>query len=295
MLKKFLLYLEYEKRVSANTITAYQKDITDCFQFLQSTYQIDDPNQVKANYVRSWVVELMRGQKMTPRSVNRKISALKTYFKFLLREGTVVKNPMDGVLSPKTGKKLPHVIDKSDIESLLAMFDDATSFKDHRDKAVLSLLYGTGMRRAELMGLKDGDVDFEKNRLKVLGKGNKERLIPLGDKLLEILKCYINTKKATFEDTETDHLIVTDKGKKAYPRMIYNIVHQYLSLVSTSDKKSPHILRHSFATHLSDNGAELNSIKTLLGHANLSATQIYTHNSVEKLKKVYQQAHPKAK
>jgi len=295
MLKKFLLYLEYEKRLSANTIVAYQKDIADCFLFLESTYQISDPNLVKSNYVRSWVVDLMRTQKMTSRSVNRKISALKTYFKFLMREGTVQKNPMNGVLSPKTGKRLPHVIDKSDIQSLMTMFDDASSFKDHRDKVVLSLLYGTGMRRAELLGLKDKDIDFEKNRLKVLGKGNKERLIPLGSQLLEIIKSYIKSKRATFEDMETSHLIVTEKGKQAYPRMIYNIVHQYLSLVSTSDKKSPHILRHSFATHLSDNGAELNTIKTLLGHANLSATQIYTHNSVEKLKKVYQQAHPKAK
>lgn len=295
MLKKFLLYLEYEKRVSANTIIAYQKDIADCFHFLQSTYEVSDAKDVKANYVRSWVVDLMRTRKMTPRSVNRKISALKTYFKFLLRDGSISHNPMDGVLSPKTGKRLPHVIDKKDIQHLLSMFSDATSFKDIRDGAVIALLYGTGMRRAELLGLKDEDIDFGKNRLKVLGKGNKERLIPLGGQLLDIVSAYIECKRATFENTETNHLIVTDKGRAAYPRMIYNIVHQYLSLVSTSDKKSPHILRHSFATHLSDNGAELNSIKTLLGHANLSATQIYTHNSVEKLKKVYQQAHPKAK
>jgi len=295
MLKKFLLYLQYEKRVSANTIIAYQKDINDCFQFLQSTYQISDPKEVKSNYIRSWVVDLMRTHKMTARSVNRKISALKTYFKFLLREGTVLQNPMNGVLSPKVGKRLPHVIDKKDIQALLEMFQDPESFEDHRNKVVLALLYGTGMRRAELLGLDVSDIDFEKNQLKVLGKGNKERLIPIGIQLLEILKSYIDIRNHTFENTETTALIVTDKGKAAYPRMIYNIVNQYLSLVSTSDKKSPHILRHSFATHLSDNGAELNSIKTLLGHANLSATQIYTHNSVEKLKKVYQQAHPKAK
>jgi len=295
MLKKFLLYLQYEKRVSANTIIAYQKDIDDCFQFLQSTYQISDPKEVKSNYIRSWVVDLMRTHKMTARSVNRKISALKTYFKFLLREGIVQQNPMNGVLSPKVGKRLPHVIDKKDIQALLDMFKDPESFEDHRNKVVLALLYGTGMRRAELLGLQISDIDFEKNRLKVLGKGNKERLIPIGIQLLDILKSYIDIRNHTFENTETTALIVTDKGKAAYPRMIYNIVNQYLSLVSTSDKKSPHILRHSFATHLSDNGAELNSIKTLLGHANLSATQIYTHNSVEKLKKVYQQAHPKAK
>ena len=295
MLKKFLLYLQYEKRVSANTIVAYQKDINDCFSFLQSTYQISDPQEVKSNYIRSWVVDLMRTHQMTPRSVNRKISALKTYFKFLLREGSVQQNPMNGVISPKVGKRLPSVIDKKDIQALLAMFEDATSFQDQRNGTVLSLLYGTGMRRAELLGLQISDIDFDKGRLKVLGKGNKERLIPIGVQLLEILKSYIKVRNITFEDTETTHLILTDRGKAAYPRMIYNIVNQYLSLVSTSDKKSPHILRHSFATHLSDNGAELNSIKTLLGHANLSATQIYTHNSVEKLKKVYQQAHPKAK
>jgi len=202
---------------------------------------------------------------------------------------------MNGVLSPKVGKRLPNVIDKKDMQSLLAMFEDASSFQDHRDGIVIALLYGTGMRRAELLGLDVMDIDFDKSRLKVLGKGNKERLIPIGVQLLEILKSYIKVRNTIFEDSETTKLIVTDRGKAAYPRMIYNIVNKYLSLVSTSDKKSPHILRHSFATHLSDNGAELNSIKTLLGHANLSATQIYTHNSVEKLKKVYQQAHPKAK
>ena len=295
MLKKFLLYLQYEKRLSANTIVAYQKDILDCLGFLQSTYQITDPQEVKSNYVRSWVVELMRVHRLSPRSVNRKISALKTYFKFLLREGTIDHNPMTGVLAPKLGKRLPHVIDKKDIQALLAMFEDAQSFEEHRNRLVLAMLYGTGMRRAELLHLKDSDIDFEKGRLKVLGKGNKERLIPIGSQLLDIIKAYKIARDDQFEGIATEALIVTDRGKKAYPRMIYNIVNQYLSLVSTSDKKSPHILRHSFATHLSDNGAELNSIKTLLGHANLSATQIYTHNSVEKLKKVYQQAHPKAK
>ena len=168
MLKKFLLYLEYEKRVSANTIVAYQKDISDCFSFLQSTYQISDPQEVKSNYVRSWVVDLMRTHQMTPRSVNRKISALKTYFKFLLREGSVQKNPMNGVLSPKVGKRLPNVIDKKDIETLLTMFEDASSFEDHRNRSVLALLYGTGMRRAELLGLEITDIDFEKSCMDVL-------------------------------------------------------------------------------------------------------------------------------
>ena len=188
MLKKFLLYLEYEKRVSANTIVAYQKDISDCFSFLQSTYQISDPQEVKSNYVRSWVVDLMRTHQMTPRSVNRKISALKTYFKFLLREGSVQKNPMNGVLSPKVGKRLPNVIDKKDIETLLTMFEDASSFEDHRNRSVLALLYGTGMRRAELLGLEITDIDFEKSQLKVLGKGNKTRFGQISEDLFERLK-----------------------------------------------------------------------------------------------------------
>lgn len=294
MLKQFLLYLEYEKRLSVHTIQAYTNDIEGCLSYIAHTYDITDPAEIKANYVRSWVVDLMRRQNISPRSVNRKISALKTYFKFLRREGYVQTNPMQGVLSPKTGKRLPHVIDQKELDQLLHLFEDANTFPDKRDGLVIALLYGTGMRRAELLGLSMKDIDFDKGRIKVTGKGNKQRLIPIGPNLTNRLKDYFSIRNETFEQTSTDRLIVTNKGKAAYPRMIYNIVHRYLSVVSTSDKRSPHILRHSFATHLSDNGAELNSVKTLLGHANLSATQIYTHSSIEKLKKAYQQAHPKA-
>lgn len=294
MLKKFLLYLEYEKRLSVHTIQAYTNDIEGCLKYISTTFDITNPSDIKASFVRSWVVDLMRTQKISPRSVNRKISALKTYFKFLRREGDIQNNPMAGVLSPKMGKRLPQVIEQREIDQLLDLFEDAIDFSDKRDGVVIALLYGTGMRRAELLGLSIEDVDQDKSQLKVTGKGNKQRLIPIGPKLLTRVKHYIKERETVFPDRETRKLIVTNRGKAAYPRMIYNIVHSYLSLVSTSDKRSPHVLRHSFATHLSDNGAELNSVKTLLGHANLSATQIYTHSSIEKLKKAYKQAHPKA-
>ncbi|MBT8218286.1 MAG: tyrosine-type recombinase/integrase [Bacteroidia bacterium] len=293
MLRQFFLFLEFEKRLSANTVVAYKRDIEDCIEFLQSNYEIIAISEATAPILRSWVVDMMRSGKYSSRSVNRKISALKTYFKFLLREGRIRSNPMDGVLSPKMGKRLPHVIDKQVMKELLTSFEGSNDFPTVRDHIVIALLYSTGMRRAELLLLKEDDIDFHLSKLKVMGKGSKERFIPIGPQISRLLKFYIKLKTESFKDSEK-YLIATNSGKRAYPKLIYNIVNKSLSTVSASDKRSPHILRHSFATHLSDNGAELNNIKELLGHANLSATQIYTHNSIEKLKKVYQQAHPKA-
>lgn len=295
MLKQFFLFLEYEKRLSPNTIIAYKKDIEDCSDYLQTHYELSSLQKASSSFLRSWVVSMMRSGNYSSRSVNRKISSLKTYFKFLLRESQIDKNPMDGVLSPRMGKRLPNVIDKKDLQRLLKSFDGLVDFPSQRDKTVITILYATGMRRAELLQLKKENINFAQSKIKVIGKGNKERFIPIGPELSNQIQSYLELKTKTFSDKADDQIIVTNFGKAAYPKLIYNIVNQYLSTVSSSDKRSPHILRHSFATHLSDNGAELNNIKELLGHANLSATQIYTHNSIEKLKKVYQQAHPKAK
>lgn len=196
------------------------------------------------------------------------------------------------IVAPKVGKRVPAVVRATELERLFAQIDFADDFPGWRDRLVLELLYATGMRRSELIHLKTTDIDMEKRQLTVLGKGNKERIIPFGYQLKQSIACYIGKKTKEFSDTQVPNLILTNKGKPLYPKMVYNLVNQYLTMVTTVEKKSPHVLRHSFATHLSDNGADINAIKALLGHANLSATQIYTHSSVEKLKKIYRQAHP---
>jgi integrase/recombinase XerC len=228
------------------------------------------------------------------KSINRKISSLRSFYKFLQREGLVDKNPMAQVQAPKIPKRLPVIVEEAKLNTLLddeALF--SSGFEGLRDRVVLELLYGTGIRLAELLGLKNSDIDDYNQQIKVLGKRNKERIIPLAKPLYALLKVYIDQKNE-LGFTSTDKLIVTDKGTAAYPQLIYRLVKQALGEVSTQDKKSPHILRHSFATALLNKGAELTAIKELLGHANLSATQVYTHNSIEKLKSIYKQAHPKA-
>jgi len=231
----------------------------------------------------------------TARSVNRKIATLRKYFKFLLRDGLISNNPASKIQSPKTIKHLPVVVED---EKLSAMLNDTEVFTNDfagtRDKLILEMLFGTGIRLAELVGLKDTDIDFYNGTIKVLGKRNKERIIPINQELKFLLQKYAELKKSENFHNNSLTLIVTNKGMEAYPKFIYLIVQKYLSHISTQDKKSPHVLRHTFATSLLNRGADLNAIKELLGHANLSATQVYTHNSVERLKSIYKQAHPKA-
>jgi len=290
----FLRYLEFEKRFSSNTLIAYQSDLDQFFSFLSNTYQIHEEEAIRHTHIRSWIVSLIQEQ-ISTRSINRKLSSLKTFFRFLQKRDGLKHNPMLKVQAPKVGKRLPVFVQKDKMELLFERVDFGQDYEGARDHAILEMLYSTGMRRAELIGLEIKDINFSQNQLLVTGKGNKERLVPFGDRLRQTLSAYIGLRNNAFPDVVTKALFLTSKGRPLYPKFVYNLVRRILSQVTTAEQRSPHVLRHSFATHLSDNGADLNAIKALLGHASLAATQIYTHNSVEKLKKVYQQAHPKAK
>ncbi len=293
-LERFIQYIKYEKRYSPHTVAAYHSDLEQFFKFLNHSEQTTTlPSEITYQDIRNWMVHLMSD--VTARSVNRKIATLRKYFKFLLREGLITNNPTSKIQSPKSLKHLPIVVED---EKLNAMLNDtdvfSNDFEGLRDKLVIETLFGTGIRLAELIGLKEQDVNIYEGTIKVLGKRNKERIVPINHELKLLLEKYLHLKKNQNFDNISLTLIVTNKGAVAYPKFIYLIVHKYLSYISTQNKKSPHVLRHTFATSLLNRGADLNAIKELLGHANLSATQVYTHNSVERLKSIYKQAHPKA-
>ncbi len=293
-LERYINYLTFEKRYSPHTITAYKADILQFLNFLESL-QISLP-EVKHFQVRSWMINLLENNN-TAKSINRKISVIKGYFKFLLTEGKLTSNPTALLVTPKISKKLPVYINEEKIDSLLiqnSLDDDIPYFVKLRNELIIEILFCTGIRLAELLNLKDEDIDSYQNTIKVLGKRNKERVIPISKSLLGLINRYLLHKTTKGFNNNSKFLIVTDKGNQAYAKMIYRIVHQQLSKISSHEKRSPHILRHSFATSLLNNGADINAIKELLGHANLSATQIYAHNSIEKLKSIYKQAHPKA-
>ncbi len=288
---QFIRYLQTEKRSSRHTLLAYQKDIETFCDFLRDQYALDNPQQADTEMVRSWIADLM-DKKLSPTSINRKISSLKAYYKFLLFNGMVSKNPTQNIHSLKKGKPLPVYIDESKMYTLLYHLVPGDDFAGIRDRMVILLLYATGIRLSELIGLKTTDISFHENRLKVTGKRNKERIIPFTKEMADEMKRYLSAKEKALPYTE-DRFIVTDKGAAAYPKLIYRIVHKALTGY-TADRKSPHVLRHTFATHLLNKGASLNAIKALLGHADLSATQIYTHTSIEQLKSIYSHAHPRA-
>lgn len=288
----FLNYLESEKKYSSHTLTAYRNDLHQFADFVKSRYEVDQLPDIHAPMIRSYVAELMQGG-MQARSINRKISSLKSFFKYSLQQGLIQENPMKKVVSPKTSKRLPVIVEQAKMETLLAdMPSDSDTFPRWRDFLILELLYGTGMRLSEAIGLKESDLRLDSGTIKVLGKRNKERIIPITGGLASLLRKYIIVKQR--EGFRSEQLLLTDKGHPAYPKLIYSIVKEHLGTVSTMKKRSPHVLRHSYATHLLDNGAELNAIKELLGHSNLAATQVYTHNSIERLKEVYRKAHPKS-
>lgn len=288
----FLQFLTTEKRYSKHTLTAYSNDLRSFSDFSTTAFELDDLKKASPEMVRSWVVELMENG-ISSRSVNRKISSLNSYYRYLIVKGVIESNPAKNISTLKIAKKLPVFVEQEQINSYLCEEISSTDFQTVRNRLVIDLLYSTGIRRAELIGLTPKSIDFANETLKVFGKGNKERLIPLSQEMSERLHMYLELKKKTFEDTE-QHLIITNKGNKAYPKFISRIVNNELGGI-TSTRKSPHVLRHSFATHLLNNGADLNLIKELLGHANLSATQIYTHTTIEQLKSIYTQAHPRAK
>ena len=301
--ERFINYIKFEKRYSPHTVSAYQSDLDQFIGFLNNPDKIfpepdpviTHPSQVTHHQIRNWMVELMNDQ-ILARSINRKIATLRKYFKFLLQEGIIEINPASKIIAPKIPKNLPVIVE--DVK-LTQMLDEDEVFGDDfagvRDKLIIEMLFGTGMRLAELLGLKDTDINFYEGTVKVLGKRNKERIIPINNELKLLIAEYQELKKKeNFFGNNSLTLIVTNKGANAYAKLIYLTVQKYLSNISTQNKKSPHVLRHTFATSLLNRGADLNAIKELLGHANLSATQIYTHNSVERLKSIYKQAHPKA-
>lgn len=283
----FSNYLKFEKNYSNHTIKAYIGDIHQCNAFL-SLLKIELIHAETAD-LRAWIVQLLE-QKEKATSIHRKISSLKTFYLFLQREKLINKNPTRKLILPKTRKRIPIFVEEKDMINLFSKVQFKENFSGYRDKLVLSLLYATGIRLSELINLKITDIDLKQRTLKVLGKRKKERIIPFGATLEKDINQYLFLRK----DFDSPYLIISEKNEKAYAKLIYRIVTHYLGIISNLDKKSPHILRHTFATHLLNNGADLNSIKELLGHANLAATQIYTHNSFEQLKKVYNKAHPRA-
>lgn len=291
MLEVFLKYLTYEKRYSPHTVTSYANDIQQFTSYTEQIFGAFDWQEVTHQHIRSWMVHL-KGDGMTSRSINRKISALQTFFKFLRKNGKIDKNPLQKVVNPKIGKRLPVYVQENAIDKLFSEVTFGDHLEGKRDLLILKLLYATGMRRAELVDLKLGDIDLSKMQLKVLGKGNKERILPFGPEIKQLIQAYLPFRNEVAKGH--DRLLITGRGTPFYPRGVHMVVNKYLSLVTTVEKRSPHVLRHTFATHLANQGAELNAIKDLLGHANLSATQVYTHNSIEQLKKIYEAAHPKS-
>ncbi|HLP19211.1 MAG TPA: tyrosine-type recombinase/integrase [Chitinophagales bacterium] len=290
-IQSFLNFMQYEKRSSPHTLESYTNDLLQFTAFLKD-YEKEVP-QASHIDIRNWMVSMME-QKITPRTINRKVSALQSFYKFLMRKGELKKNPLAKVQTPKTSKRLPVFVEQPGIEKLLGQIEFPEGYEGARDRITIELLYGTGMRRSELMNLKETDFDSYNSQIKVLGKGNKERIIPVHNRLTTTIKEFIEIKRQAVAGQEGSYLIVSPKGKKLDAPTVYKVVKKYLDLVTTVDKRSPHTLRHTFATHLMNNGADINAVKELLGHASLAATQVYTHNTIDKLKNIYKQAHPKA-
>lgn len=292
----FLDHIRYEKRLSHHTLMAYAGDLAQFSEFLRGEFDLDQPEQADYQLIRSWVVSLVEAG-LDKTSVNRKIATLRSFYSFLMRRKVITIDPTLKIQALKTSKKLPVYVEEKPMESLLTDIDFPDDFTGVRDKLVLELLYGTGIRLSELTGLRTSDVNVYERTITVLGKRNKHRIVPLTASLFTLIQQYTDLKASTFGNIleDTGHFVVSDKGVAAYPVLIQRIVKRYLTLVTTLATKSPHVLRHTFATHLLNRGADLNAIKDLLGHSSLAATQIYTHNSIEQLKKTYDQAHPKAK
>lgn len=292
--QSFLNYLKFEKRYSSHTIVAYEEDLQQLFTFLREQFNMPEPalGEIGPAFIRSWLASLKEA-KNSAKTINRKISSLKSFFKYHLRTGRLEQSPMTTIISPKMPKRLPVYVEQKDTNTLFQHVEFPDDWQGKTDHLILAIFYNTGMRLSELVNLKESQVNTAANSIKVLGKGNKERVIPVSQDLIKEINEYI-TLKNTLESPDRVCLLVNEKGRKLYTRYVYIAVNKYLSLVTTIDKKSPHVLRHTFATHLTNNGADLNAVKELLGHASLAATQIYTHNTIEKLKDIYKKAHPKA-
>jgi integrase/recombinase XerC len=290
----FLSYLQFEKRYSSHTILAYEEDLQQFFTYLQEQFSMPEPalKEIAPSFIRSWLASLKEA-KNSAKTINRKISSLKSFFKYHLRTGALEQSPMTTIVSPKIPRRLPVYVEQKDTNTLFQHVAFPDNWSGKTDRLILAIFYNTGMRRSELVNLKENQVNAAANTIKVLGKGNKERVIPVSTELITDINEYIAAKN-TIESPDRVYLLITEKGQRINAGYAYRAVKIYLSLVTTVDKKSPHVLRHTFATHLTNNGADLNAVKELLGHSSLAATQIYTHNTIEKLKDIYKKAHPKA-
>jgi integrase/recombinase XerC len=292
-IRAFLEYLQFEKRYSEHTLRSYRDDLESFSAYLHAEYGGLDIKAVEPMVIRSWLAALKDGG-LSSRSVNRKISSLRSFFKYQLKVGVVEQSPMSAIIGPRSGKRLPAFVEEEDMAELFAASRWPGTWEGRTDRLLLMVLYHTGIRLSELINLRESQVDSGNRSIKVLGKGNKERVIPVGSALMMLVEEYKREKLVWLEAPDREYLLVSGKGKKLYPKYVYRAVNGWLAQVTTIDQKSPHVLRHTFATHLVNAGAELNSVKELLGHASLAATQIYTHNTIEKLKEIYKKAHPKA-
>jgi len=291
--ESFINYLKYEKRYSPHTIRSYLDDIEQFMSYCGFNANSFNPGDVDHRMIRRWIVELVNNN-ISIRSVRRKISTLKSFYKYLLREGHVSYNPVEKILTPKTDNRLPVFINKKHMDILLDDIDFGNDFKGVRNKLIIEMFYNTGIRVSELINLKINSININELKLKVTGKRNKERIIPFTRVFRDSLQKYMGMRTERYMSGSDDFLFLTEKGSKMYPKLVYRIVNRYLNLITTIEKKSPHVLRHTFATHMLNAGADLNAIKELLGHSNLAATEIYTHNTFERLKSIYKQAHPRA-
>lgn len=292
IIQPFLDYLKFEKRYSQHTVVSYETDLVSFFDFLISQYGGLPVPQISHIYIRSWLASL-KDAGMTAKSINRKISTLRSFFKYQLKRGVIAQTPMVKIIAPKNEKRLPQFVAHKDMATLFTHVEFGEDWKGWTDRLLIQLFYHTGMRLSELINLKERNVNASSRTLKILGKGNKERVIPVSEELMKAILQYMQEKRKSF-GTTNEEVLVTEKGRCLSPRSVYTSVKKYLSLVTTIEKRSPHVLRHTFATHLTNNGADLNAVKELLGHSSLAATQVYTHNTIEKLKDVYKKAHPKA-
>ncbi|MCR4964105.1 MAG: tyrosine-type recombinase/integrase [Bacteroidales bacterium] len=291
----FITYLQTERRMSVHTVEAYSKDLGQFFTFLEEVVQPKTLNDITPDDVRTWIITLLEDKGDTARTVNRKLSSLKAFFRYQMKMENVKTNPMASILSPKIKKRLPEYVEQNDMQRLFSSDLFAEDFEGRRDQVIIELFYATGIRLSELLNLHVQDIDLSQNTIKVLGKRNKERIIPFGENMHDLFTMYLDIYQKKFHPGLENYCIfVAANGKQLYPKAVYRIVRKYLDMVTTIDKRSPHVIRHTFATHMLNNGADLNAIKTILGHSSLAATQVYTHNSMEQLKSIYKQAHPRA-
>lgn len=293
MVDVFLHYLQNEKRYSPHTLTSYKNDLNAFAEYLRAVYSVEEVHTANFPMIRSWMADLS-DKDMSPKTIHRKMASLRSFFHYCRKKDFISSDPTLKIKTPKLPKRLPVFVEEQSMIKLLDQVVFEENFEGKRDQMVLELLYGTGIRLSELIGLKESDIQISKQTIKVTGKGNKQRIIPLNSTVIQCIQSYSDFKKREGIGNTNSFFIVTNDGEQSYPMFIYRLVRKYLDQVTTVEKRSPHVLRHTFATHLLNKGADLNAIKDLLGHSSLAATQVYTHNTIDKLKAIFEQAHPKS-